>query len=352
MISQTFSYNSKLKEFCKFPSELLDEVIGLSIPAMARLCYTKLYDKAKFDPNMCIKISTQQLAKMFGRGVRTIQLHLKLLEQKGFLRRIANFKDDGYQDANTIQILIPEALLKKILKTSDTTSEFDIVQMPEKNFTPLDNNIVVLEEDINNNTEVAVNNLAQKSNVVFSKKDLDLNKWQLAYIMGMLKKVIKSTMVTKELFDQVCFSISSEFQFKGASFKKKVNSIAKLLKLGTWHTPIGFYNHCQSGQERREFYKNLEQKKKWSDDSNAIKGLYEHCFNGNQKKRAGWSSSRLSGEEQEKKSRVTHWKCGIERANGKLNEAIKQADFAAQKMWSDLIQHYKNLIYNESKVYV
>lgn len=333
MIYQTFSYHSELKEFCKFPSELLDEVIGLSIPSTAKIFYTRLYDKAKFDPNMCIKISIQQLADMFHRGIRTIQLYLKQLEQKGFIKRFANFGDDGYQKANTIQILVPEDIIKKILKSSETTIDSKEFDGDEKNFTPYNNNDVVLKEEyINNNTEVRKQKSLHKKSDVILNSNFKLNKWQLAYIQGMLKNVLKGIRLTKELFDQVCFSISSEFQFKGACFKRKVNAIAKLLKNGAWRTPIGFYNHCEAGQDRREFYRTIEN---WKRQGTQKLREEQESFG----KLIGLiQDGRKTVEEQEKSGSVDNFEILIKNAENRIAKAKIEKDYTLVQYLTEYIK--------------
>ena len=179
MISQVFSYGSALKEFCKFPSELLHELIGLSdIPPMARLCYARLYDRAKFDKQMQVKISMQELAQMLGRGIRATQNYLKLLEENGFVSRLANFGKDGYQLPNTIQILIPEKIINKILKMTGKALNPENIS-PAKKITPINNINNNLSKDNNSNTDKPNNNNCCSSTKIKEKKIVDLEQSEL-----------------------------------------------------------------------------------------------------------------------------------------------------------------------------
>ena len=343
-------------EYCKIPSLLLREINGYTgLPPRALDLWQDFYELSKYDANRTVKIAINRLVELIGRSRRTIEDYLVKLEKQGFIQRIRNYSEFGSQLASTYKVLVPEHVIKlmregkKKLSISPDTPvqrypndhsqdhprlpvDINEITAPDEEvvddillpFAPPAENCGPYKESgfelyINNNTGKAIDNLDCKSNVDFKNspaKADELNKWQQAYVLGMLKNVVKAIKMRSqsqfnELFDEVCFSLTSEFQFKGASFKRKVNSIAKLIKLGNWRTPIGFYNHASSG----ELYKQqLIERENWKDkmsfptDNLDSIGVILPNFGMSQQKR-------LTPKEQARQDRVKSLQEMMERAN-------------------------------------
>ena len=318
-LSSSLFIDKYSKEFLKYPSLILREVKGCSLLSLgAKHCWELLFDLSKFDKqSRKIEISNGKLRSMLCKAKRTIQRYTKELANNGFITIKENYDKHGRLE-NTYIVLVPNFILENIAKkprkpkkqyyaksnkplasnsemkinsSIDNYSndyEIDLEYFDsykkeqalsnieanrlsklenshgDKNVTAKD---IGIRLSINNNSNTK--NIGNNNNTV-SFKALNkensvssLNEKRIRYIKGMIKKVEEAGVKIsnpQELFDQICFQISSAFYYVGKSFKHQVNIISKLLRQGRWRTPIGFSNHSDVGQKYRAYYAEIEGK--------------------------------------------------------------------------------------------
>lgn len=81
-----------------------------------------LFSKARFHPNLEIKVSYIALAKLLGKSTRTISRYIAILSKKGYLIVKENFRVDGSQSCNTFYVRVPENLIKDAKNIKNRTA--------------------------------------------------------------------------------------------------------------------------------------------------------------------------------------------------------------------------------------
>lgn len=132
----------------------------------------------------------------------------------------------------------------------------------------------------NNTTVKDLPSIKSKIQKDFSKSDIILSKMKLSstltekqkrYLSSALQRTIQRHHIfvssQKELFNQLMFTITNPKQMKGVkTFTHAVSRCMAILRSGNWKTPIGFYNHDETGRAikdtRTEFQQNWEEVKR------------------------------------------------------------------------------------------
>jgi hypothetical protein len=73
------------------------------------------------------------------------------------------------------------------------------------------------------------------------------------YIKGVMNQILRQDKALisnpNQLFAEIVFSVTNEYQFKGiTNFNHRMQIISKLIRTRRWNTPKGFYNHSDYGR--------------------------------------------------------------------------------------------------------
>ena len=119
MISQKFTSEIDLKEYCNIPSLIFREMLSKSkIPSGAQKIWLLLFDLAKFDRKFEINITIKRLQQLLGyKSKRTVEMALKALEDFGLISRKANKDRIGKRLENTYILILDK--LKGLLEISN-----------------------------------------------------------------------------------------------------------------------------------------------------------------------------------------------------------------------------------------
>jgi hypothetical protein len=124
--AEDIKYLNQQKEYTLISTQLLQQIfIDPRLNDHAIKCWQVLFNKVRFQNNLEITISYNNLAEELGRSKRTIIRYVKLLEQCGYLQLISNFSPIDGQQSNTLFIRVPKSIIDKIKisKNRDTTKK-------------------------------------------------------------------------------------------------------------------------------------------------------------------------------------------------------------------------------------
>lgn len=131
------------KEYTLISTQLLESVLtDPNLNAQASKLWQILFNKAKYNDNLAVKISYQYLADKLKKSTRTISRYVKTLINAGYLLIKHNYDRNGGQRPSTLSICAPETFVQNIRKNKDRTTKNNLIN----NKTLLENNIFCLDE--------------------------------------------------------------------------------------------------------------------------------------------------------------------------------------------------------------
>ncbi len=175
-INEILNINQR-KEYTLTSTFLLQSVLtDRNLSAQAVKVWQLLFNKAKYNPELKVKLSYSRIAELLGRSVRSIARYVKELTSRGYLVIINNFKSNGGQLANTLLVRVPKEFIKNAENTNDrkknvskenscNSSKKDIVK-------PIHNAIINniphdkydIEDGVKNDIQKNINNDLKKNN--------------------------------------------------------------------------------------------------------------------------------------------------------------------------------------------
>lgn len=127
------------KEYTLISTDLLESVLtDTRLNAQTTKLWQILFNKARYNPSLEIKISYSYLGKKLGKSTRTIARYIDSLQSSGYLVVKHNFDKNGSQRPSTISVRVPEFSIKHAKKRKDR---------PTKN--SLDTNETLMQETEN-----------------------------------------------------------------------------------------------------------------------------------------------------------------------------------------------------------
>jgi hypothetical protein len=221
-----FSLNDK-KEYTLTASCLLEHLLtNKNITAQAVKLWQILYNKARFDKHLQVRIRYGYLADKLGVSIRSVHRYIKNLKENCYLFTTHNFGHNG-QIENTIIIRAPKALINELSKTKDrnkkTNDSFEEnnkttngtkkqnpldseTLSPDKNVAPRSDKagipINTIKKDINNNNNMCVvdkSSLNEKLNV--QKLNVELVREKLVKVKNDWKNEVKKEYKNKLMQD-------------------------------------------------------------------------------------------------------------------------------------------------------
>lgn len=114
-----FDLNKK-KEYTLTATCILENVLtNPNLNAQTAKLWQVLFNKAKFNSNLEVKISYAALAKSLHRSCRSISRYVKTLVKEGYLLVDENFSRDGSQQSNTLSVRIPNIVVEEVKGKKD-----------------------------------------------------------------------------------------------------------------------------------------------------------------------------------------------------------------------------------------
>ena len=111
---------NKTKEYTLINTFLLETVLSdFNLNAHSAKLWQILYNKARFNPNLEVKIAQRELSFLLGKSIRTIQRYISTLVQQGYLQIIENYRKNGERQENTFYICAPKDVLLSALKAKN-----------------------------------------------------------------------------------------------------------------------------------------------------------------------------------------------------------------------------------------
>ncbi|OAI45984.1 hypothetical protein AYO45_01880 [Gammaproteobacteria bacterium SCGC AG-212-F23] len=111
---------NKQKEYTLTATCILESILtNPNLNAQTVKLWQFLFNKARFHPNLEVKICYSELAKSLHRSNRSISRYVKTLAQEGYLLIDENFSDDGSQKANTLYVRIPSIVVAEVKHKKD-----------------------------------------------------------------------------------------------------------------------------------------------------------------------------------------------------------------------------------------
>lgn len=108
------------KEYTLIATDLLESVLtDTRLNAQTTKLWQILFNKARYNPSLEIKISYSFLGKKLGKSTRTIARYIDSLQNSGYLIVRHNFDTNGGQRPSTIAVRVPEFSIEHIKKKKD-----------------------------------------------------------------------------------------------------------------------------------------------------------------------------------------------------------------------------------------
>ena len=111
---------NKTKEYTLTATFLLDTILtDTKLNAHAAKLWQLLFSKAKFHPNLEIKISYIELGQILSKSIRTINRYIATLTKNGYLCKLNNYHSNGGQTINTLYIRFPQQMIEQAKQAKD-----------------------------------------------------------------------------------------------------------------------------------------------------------------------------------------------------------------------------------------
>jgi hypothetical protein len=111
---------NKSKEYTLISTHLLESVLtDKRLNAQTTKLWQILFNKARFNPTLEVKLSYNYLATTLGRSARTISRYVETLANAGYLVIKHNYDKNGGQRPNTISVRVPSILIEQIEGNKD-----------------------------------------------------------------------------------------------------------------------------------------------------------------------------------------------------------------------------------------
>jgi len=122
---------NKTKEYTLTATFLLETVLtDTNLNAHAAKLWQVLFSKAKFHPNLELRISYIELGQILCKSIRTINRYIATLAKHGYLLKHNNFLHNGGQTINTLYVRFPQASIEQAKKSKNRKCNNDVT--PEK----------------------------------------------------------------------------------------------------------------------------------------------------------------------------------------------------------------------------
>lgn len=112
------------KEYTLISTELLESVLtDTRLTAQTSKLWQILFNKARYNPNLEIKISYSYLASKLNKSTRTIARYVESLQNAGYLIVQHNFDTNGGQRPSTISVRVPTVFIEHANKKKDRVNK-------------------------------------------------------------------------------------------------------------------------------------------------------------------------------------------------------------------------------------
>ena len=196
-----------------------------------------VFTRARFNSNLEVRLSYQELAQLLHRSIRSIVRYTKTLCHYGYLELNHNYNLDGGQGFNTFCIRIPMTTIHQARQTKDRAlgSSFSQTQqtyVKDKESHPIDKvvmaphdkngiaNININKDNNNNNVVVGFfpqNNFSERQNVIHEVEQ------QINSLLDQLPKLQRNRDVAQAAWIQ-CNEISNGVNINKILAKNRANS--------------------------------------------------------------------------------------------------------------------------------
>ena len=123
-LSQDILEINRNKEYTLISTELLENVLtDTQLNAQTSKLWQILFNKARYNSNLEIKISYSYLAKKLNKSTRTIARYVGSLQDAGYLIIQHNFDKNGGQRPSTISVRVPTAFIEHIKSKKDRVNK-------------------------------------------------------------------------------------------------------------------------------------------------------------------------------------------------------------------------------------
>lgn len=100
---------NRSKEYTLIATTILESVLtDTRLNAQSVKLWQLLFNQARYNPNLDIKISYSYLSKKLGKSTRTIARYVETLQNAGYLIVTHNFDNNGGQRPSTISVRVPQ----------------------------------------------------------------------------------------------------------------------------------------------------------------------------------------------------------------------------------------------------
>jgi hypothetical protein len=168
---------NKRKEYTLTATPLLDLLLSdPNLTSQSSKLWQLLFNKARFNPELEIKISYKTLGEQLNKSTRTIQRYITTLVNLGYLVISNNYKNDGGQTVNTIFVRFPKHKISLAKSTKDRVKTTQI--KPEENQNVFLNttneyeNVIACPQEMLNTKQVATSNVGVKIDVEGDDKNV------------------------------------------------------------------------------------------------------------------------------------------------------------------------------------
>lgn len=108
------------KEYTLIATDLLESVLtDPRLNAQTSKLWQILFNKARYTPDLSIKLSYAYLADKLGKSIRTIARYMESLQNSGYLILTHNFDKNGGQRPSTISVRVPQFSIEHAKKKKD-----------------------------------------------------------------------------------------------------------------------------------------------------------------------------------------------------------------------------------------
>lgn len=171
---------NKTKEFTLISTYLLEALLtDTRLLAESAKLWQILFNRARFDENLEVRISYRELANILGKSVRSICRYISDLVQKHYLSIQNNYLVNDGQTINSIYVRFPQHIINSALQSKDritTAPQTNTGHLAiDKSDRQMDDNHVIANNSINYKNKIT-NNIETEITSVVVECEMNLQK--------------------------------------------------------------------------------------------------------------------------------------------------------------------------------
>lgn len=223
----------------------------------AKIAFAQNNSQIELNAKKCVAFTRDQIAYWIGVSTRTVDKILAGLCEKGLISK----QYSHYKGKSRLHLHVTSPSLKVVIHNKEKNFNVKSQICTAEKGISIKETLYKNKEDniIKDKPKRNVKGLFKKKNeigFVSDKVESELTGAQVSYVKGAIDRTVERFRLNisnpKEFFEQVLFSIRSEYQHNGVvGFRHRLNRCMKILAAGNWLTPKGFETKTLAGKAYR-----------------------------------------------------------------------------------------------------